>query len=67
MSKQTDILEFDDADLVRRLSGANRAHLALIEDAFDVYIEAPGSSVHINGDSPRRARAGELEIGRAHV
>lgn len=60
MSKQTDTLEFDDADLVRRLSGANHAHLALIEDAFDVYIEAPGSSVNINGDSGARARAGEL-------
>ena len=60
MSKQTEIFEFDDAELVRRLCGANHAHLALIEEAFGVYIEAPGSAVHINGDGPSRARAGEL-------
>jgi len=60
MSKQTDILEFDDADMVRRLCGPNHANLALIEEAFDVYIEAPGSSVHINGDRPARSRAAEL-------
>ncbi len=60
MSKQTDILEFPDADLVRKLCGPNHANLALIESAFDVYIEAPGSAVHINGDTPSRARAGEL-------
>ena len=60
MSKQTDILEFDDPDMVRRLCGANHANLALIEEAFDVYVEAPGSSVHINGDAPARARAAEI-------
>lgn len=60
MSKQTDILEFDDPDLVKKLCGPNHAILALIEEAFDVYIEAPGTSVHINGDSGSRARAGEL-------
>ncbi len=60
MSKQTDILEFDDPDMVRRLCGPNHANLALIEEAFDVYVEAPGSSVHINGDAPARARAGEI-------
>ncbi len=60
MSKQTDILEFDDGDLVRRLCGPGHANLALIEEAFDVYVEAPGSSVHINGDAPSRARAGEI-------
>jgi len=60
LSKQTDILEFDDPDLVKKLCGPNHAILALIEEAFDVYIEAPGTSVHINGDSGSRARAGEL-------
>ena len=60
MSKQTDILEFDDADLVKKLCGPNHAILALIEEAFDVYIEAPGTSVHINGDAGSRTRAGEL-------
>ncbi len=60
MAKQTDILEFDDADLVKKLCGPNHAILALIEEAFDVYIEAPGTSVHINGDSVSRTRAAEL-------
>jgi len=60
MSKQTEILEFHDADLVRRLCGPNHANLALIEEAFGVYLEAPGTDVHINGDTPSRARAGEL-------
>ena len=60
MSKQTEIFEFADADLVRKLCGPNHAHLAMIEEAFGVYIEAPSTSVHINGDGPSRARAGEL-------
>jgi len=60
MSKQTEIFEFADADLVRKLCGPNHANLALIEEAFGVYIEAPGAAVHINGDTPSRARAGEL-------
>ena len=60
MSKQTDILEFNDADLVKALCGPNHATLALIEEAFDVYVEAPGSSVHINGEAGPRARAAEL-------
>jgi len=60
MSKQTEIFEFADADLVRKLCGPNHANLAMIEEAFGVYIEAPGTAVHINGDGPSRARAGEL-------
>lgn len=60
MSKATDILEFDDPGLVRDLVGPNHANLALIEEAFSVYLEAPGSSVTINGDGPSRARAAEI-------
>lgn len=60
MSSGTDIVQFDDADMVRKLCGANHANIALIEQAFDVYIEAPGSSVNINGDGPNRARAAEI-------
>lgn len=60
MAKQTDVLEFDEPGLVKELCGPNHANLALIEDAFKVYIEAPGSSVHINGDAPSRAKAGEI-------
>ncbi|MEP6342681.1 MAG: PhoH family protein [Maricaulaceae bacterium] len=58
--KQTDIIQFDDPEFVRKLCGANHANLALIEDAFDVYLEAPGASVHINGDGPSRTRAAEI-------
>jgi len=65
MSKQTEIFEFADTDLVRKLCGPNHAHLALIEDAFGVYIEAPGNAVHINGDTPSRARAGVCRKHRA--
>ena len=36
MSKQTEIFEFADADLVRKLCGPNHANLALIEEAFGV-------------------------------
>ena len=60
MSKETQVLEFSDTDLVRKMCGPNHANLALIEEAFGVYIEAPGTSVHINGDGPSIARAGEL-------
>ena len=60
MSNQTDILQFDSPDMVRKLCGANHSTLALIEEAFDVYLEAPGSSIHINGDGPNRARAQEI-------
>ncbi|MBT3593937.1 MAG: PhoH family protein [Hellea sp.] len=60
MSKETQVLEFPDADLVRKMCGPNHANLALIEEAFGVYIEAPGASVHINGDGPSIARSGEL-------
>ena len=60
MSKQTDIIQFDESELVRKLCGPNHANLALIEDAFDVYVEAPGASVHINGDGPSRSRAAEI-------
>ena len=61
MAKKTaDILEFADADLVKDLCGPGHTNLALIEQAFDVYLEAPGASVVINGDSAARARAAEI-------
>ena len=60
MSKRTDMVEFDDPDLVKDLCGPNHANLALIEDAFSVYLEAPGSSITINGDSPSRNAAAEI-------
>lgn len=54
---KTEVIEFADVDLVRELTGPGHANLALIEQAFDVYLEAPGSSVVINGNSGARARA----------
>ncbi|MBC6402859.1 MAG: hypothetical protein GDA39_03175 [Hyphomonadaceae bacterium] len=52
--------KFDDPEPVRRLCGPNRANLALIEDAFNVYVKTPGSSVHIDGDTPTRVQVGEI-------
>jgi phosphate starvation-inducible PhoH-like protein len=57
---KADILEFDDAELVKDLCGPNHANLALIEQVYDVYLEAPGSSVIINGHPSARARAAEI-------
>ena len=54
---KTEVLEFSDIDLVRELTGPGHVNLALIEQAFDVYLEAPGSSVIINGNAKARARA----------
>lgn len=54
---KTEVIEFDNVDLVRELTGPGHANLALIEQAFDVYLEAPGASVVINGNAKARARA----------
>jgi len=54
---KTEIIEFANVDLVRELTGPGHVNLALIEQAFDVYLEAPGSSVVINGNAKARARA----------
>lgn len=59
-TSKTDILEFEDLTLVKEMCGAGHANLALIEQAFDVYLEAPGQSVAINGEGPSRARAAEI-------
>ena len=67
MSKQTEIFEFDDVDLVRRLCGSNHANLALIEDAFGVYIEAPGAAVQDpDGEAEVLGVAGVLQHLVAH-
>jgi phosphate starvation-inducible PhoH-like protein len=60
-SKQkADLLEFSDANLVRELCGAGHSNLALIEDAYGVYVEAQGQGVVINGNAAARARAAEI-------
>jgi len=57
---KTEILEFADAELVRELAGPGHANLALIEQAFDVYLEAPGASITINGNAKARANAANV-------
>ncbi len=57
---KADILKFEDADLVQEMCGQGHAHLALIEQAFGVYLEAPGKSVVINGEASARANAAEV-------
>ncbi len=59
-STKTDVLEFENAEFVKDLCGPGHANLALIEQAFDVYLEAPGQSVVINGDTLARSRAVEV-------
>ncbi len=57
---KTEILEFSDTGLVRELAGPGHANLALIEQAFDVYLEAPGASITINGNGKARASAAKV-------
>ncbi|HHL43684.1 MAG TPA: PhoH family protein [Hellea balneolensis] len=57
---KADIVEFGNADLVKDLCGPGHANLALIEQAFSVYLEAPGSSVIINGKPAERKRASAI-------
>lgn len=58
--QKADLLEFDDTDLVRELCGPGHSNLALIEDAYGVYVEAQGQGVVINGNAAARARASEI-------
>lgn len=57
---KADILKFDDLDLVKEMCGPGHANLALIEQAFDIYLEAPGKSIVINGKTGARAKAAEV-------
>lgn len=57
---KAELLEFSDPDLVRELCGAGHSNLALIEDAYGVYVEAQGQGVVINGNAAARARAAEI-------
>ena len=56
MARETEFLALDDAAL-RAVIGPNSRHVALIEDAFKVLIEAPGGGVTINGSPKDRAQA----------
>ena len=56
MARESEFLALDDRAL-RAIIGPNSRHVALIEDAFKVLIEAPGGGVSINGGARDRANA----------
>ena len=58
--QKADLLEFADPELVKDLCGPGHSNLALIEDAFGVYVEAQGQGVVINGNTAARDRAAEI-------
>ena len=65
LARDTEFLALGD-DALRAVVGPGSRHLALIETAFKVLIEAPGGGVTVNG-SPRDRAQAKREIGRAHV
>jgi phosphate starvation-inducible PhoH-like protein len=56
MARSSEFLALDDVAL-RAVTGPASRHVALIEDAFRVLIEAPGGGVSINGSARDRAGA----------
>ncbi|AQR60447.1 phosphate starvation-inducible protein PhoH [Brevundimonas sp. LM2] len=62
MARESEFLALDDASL-RAVIGPNSRHVALIEDAFKVLIEAPGGGVSINGGARDRANAKAVIAG----
>jgi phosphate starvation-inducible PhoH-like protein len=56
MARSSEFLALDD-DALRAVIGPGSRHLALIEDAFKVLIEAPGGGVSIDGGARDRADA----------
>jgi len=62
MARESEFLALDDRS-VRAVIGPNSRHVALIEDAFKVLIEAPGGGVSINGGSRDRANAKTVIAG----
>jgi len=59
MARESEFLALDDGAL-HGVIGPNSRHLALIEDAFKVLIEAPGGGVSINGGARDRANARQV-------
>lgn len=59
MARESEFLELDD-DALHAVVGPNSRHVALIEDAFKVLIEAPGGGVSINGGARDRANAKQV-------
>ncbi len=62
MARESEFLALDD-DALRAVIGPNSRHVALIEDAFKVLIEAPGGGVSINGGTRDRANAKQVIEG----
>jgi len=56
MARESEFLSLSDQAL-RAVIGPNSRHVALIEDAFKVLIEAPGGGVSIHGSTRDRAQA----------
>ncbi|NBB52646.1 AAA family ATPase [Rhizobium sp. CRIBSB] len=56
MARETDFIPLNDPEL-RAVVGPASRHLALIEDAFKVLVEAPGGGVSINGGARDRMNA----------
>lgn len=56
MARDSEFLPLNDAEL-RAVIGPNSRHVALIEDAFKVLVEAPGGGVSINGGARDRQDA----------
>ncbi|MBX9615254.1 MAG: PhoH family protein [Caulobacteraceae bacterium] len=62
MARESEFLALDDRAL-RAVIGPNSRHVALIEDAFKVLIEAPGGGISINGGARDRANARAVITG----
>ncbi|QQQ17428.1 PhoH family protein [Brevundimonas vitis] len=56
MSRETEFLALDDV-VARAVIGPHSRHVALLENAFKVLIEAPGGGLSINGSAKDRAGA----------
>ena len=56
MARESEFLSLSD-EALRAVIGPNSRHVALVEDAFKVLIEAPGGGVSIHGSARDRAQA----------
>ena len=56
----SETLHFDDPRAIQSLRGANDRHLALIEDALDVLVTAPGGVVTVTGAPSQRDAAKQV-------
>ncbi|OYX73749.1 MAG: phosphate starvation-inducible protein PhoH, partial [Brevundimonas sp. 32-68-21] len=59
MARESEFVPLNDAEL-RAVIGPNSRHVALIEDAFKVLVEAPGGGVSVNGGTRDRSDARQV-------